>query len=179
MALDNSLRLTYRLMDEDDAKLLFELDQDEAVMKYLNGGVKTTMDDIVNRFIPRLNAFHNEPKGWGLWQVNTIDGDEFIGWILVRPMHFFSPERDDSDIELGWRFKQCSWGKGYATEAADHIATHIIALNNLKAMSAVAAVDNLGSIAIMKKLGMHFVKQAIHSDPAWQAEVVYYTKQLT
>ena len=44
-----------------------------------------------------------------------------IGWILVRPMDFFSSKPIWHDIELGWRFLRSTWGKGYATEAAIHI----------------------------------------------------------
>lgn len=178
MNIGPSNRLSYRMLTEQDADLLFELDQDEAVMRYLNGGIRTSMDDILNRFIPRLKAFYNPEKGWGLWQVNTLDSNEYIGWILVRPMFFFNEHRNDKDLELGWRFKQKAWGKGYATEAADHIANAIIAVNKPDAFSAIAVEENLGSIAIMKKLGMTFVKKDLHIDPVWQAEVVYYSKPL-
>jgi RimJ/RimL family protein N-acetyltransferase len=178
MLIPPSTRLSYRMLTENDADLLFELDQDEAVMRYLNGGVRTSMDDIVNRFIPRLQSFRNEEKGWGLWQVNTREDNEYIGWILVRPMYFFNENRNDKDLELGWRFKQKAWGKGYASEAAAHIADAIAEANKPDAFSAIAAEDNLGSIAIMKKLGMSFVKKDLHIDPVWQAEVVYYTKPL-
>lgn len=178
MNIGPSNRLSYRMLTEQDADLLFELDQDEAVMRYLNGGERTSMDDILNRFIPRLKAFHNPEKGWGLWQVNILDSNEYIGWILVRPMYFFNEHRNDKDLELGWRFKQKAWGKGYATEAAAHIADAIIAVNDPDAFSAIAVEENLGSIAIMKKLGMTFVKKDLHIDPVWQAEVVYYSKPL-
>ncbi len=34
--------------------------------------------------------------------------------------------------------------------------------------------DNLASIHVMKKLGMKYVKTAIHKDPLGDDEVVYY-----
>ena len=37
-----STRLQYRLLDAHDSELLFELDQDEAVMRFINGGRKTS-----------------------------------------------------------------------------------------------------------------------------------------
>ncbi|MFC3032020.1 GNAT family N-acetyltransferase [Pseudoalteromonas fenneropenaei] len=174
MQLTNSARLSYRLMDELDGELLFELDQDPAVMRFLNGGVPTSMADINNLFIPRMMSYRNQAQGWGLWQCNKLDDGQFIGWILVRPMYFFGDNRDDQDLELGWRFKQIAWGKGYATEAAQHIANCLPQYNDLNALSAIAVEDNLGSISVMKKLGMQFVKKAHHQDPLWQAEVVYY-----
>ncbi|MFT6691972.1 MAG: hypothetical protein ACJAXH_002506, partial [Colwellia sp.] len=38
MYIKNSERLKFRLMDIDDAQVLWALDQDPEVMKFLNGG---------------------------------------------------------------------------------------------------------------------------------------------
>ena len=175
MNITDSSRLSYRLMTENDAQLLYELDQDPAVMKFINGGKPSSMDTITNSFIPRLKAFSNPDKGWGLWQVNTLDENSFIGWILVRPMHFFSDERNDEDLELGWRFKQMSWGKGYATEAAKHIALKLQQQNTYKAFSAIALENNHSSIGIMHKLGMKYLKHYVHKDPLGDLDVVLYS----
>lgn len=178
MNINNSRRLSYRLMNENDAELLFELDQDPAVMRYLTHGKPNSMEVIKNIFIPRLQQFTNIKKGWGLWQVNTLENNQFIGWILVRPMAFFTEQRNDNDLELGWRFKQISWGKGYATEAAQHIANTLATDNAYTAFSAEALEGNLGSINIMKKLGMHYVKHFIHQDEQGQHSAVLYSKEL-
>lgn len=165
-------------MSEKDAQLLFELDQDPAVMKYINGAKPTSMHDINNVFIPRLNSYTSQVDGWGLWQVNITETKQFIGWILVRPMGFFNNERNDKDLELGWRFKQSTWGKGYASEAAIHIADTLSDNQNIEAFSAIAAIDNLASIGIMKKLGMRSIKEYTHRDPLGDMEAVLYRKNL-
>ena len=90
-------------------------------MQYLTQGKPTSLEDIKTKGIPRMLAYRNEQQGWGLWQVTLREGNTFIGWVLVRPMGFFSDTPDFSDIEVGWRFKRASWGKGYATEAAQAI----------------------------------------------------------
>ncbi|MGS0727134.1 GNAT family N-acetyltransferase, partial [Shewanella sp. 0m-11] len=62
-------RLIISPMSLDDVDLLFELDQDPLVMKYINGGRIVTREEIENVFIPRFAKFSNLDKGWGLWKV--------------------------------------------------------------------------------------------------------------
>jgi RimJ/RimL family protein N-acetyltransferase len=179
MKIANSLRLAFEMIGHDDAELLFELDQDPEVMRYINGGKPTTMEELQTVILPRLDAYFNPEKGWGLWKVTTLASETdlastFIGWILVRPMDFFSEAPKYHDIELGWRFKRCSWGKGYATEAAKAIAEHIAKQASVTYLSAVADKDNLGSINIMKKLGMAFTKTDDYSTPNGAVIVSYY-----
>ncbi|KAA3652283.1 MAG: N-acetyltransferase [Proteobacteria bacterium] len=178
MTIDNSVRLSYQLMTESDADLLFALDQDPVVMAHINHGKLTSREDIEEIFIPRMLQYRNPEKGWGLWQVNTLEEDDFIGWILVRPMHFFSNQRDDEGLELGWRFMQKSWGKGYATEAAKAVMSALHQQANYKRFSAVAVPDNSGSIRIMDKLGMCYQKTTVHEDPLGDMEAVYYSVTL-
>jgi len=172
--INNSERLNFKLMGAKDAMLLFELDQDAAVMKYINGGKLTSMKEIKEVYIPRMAEYTRAEKGWGLWQVNVTNTQEFIGWILVRPMHFFSEQPQWNNWELGWRFKQASWGKGYATEAAKQIMNTLASTQSVKYFSAIAVPDNLASINIMKKLGMQYLKTDLHQDPLGDMKVVYY-----
>jgi len=159
-----SARLSYQLIDESDSEFLFQLDQDPDVMRYINGGVTTTREDIIDKFIPRLNAYKNAEKGLGLWKVSITETHQAIGWVLARPMEFFSDNPSWHDIELGWRFMQSSWGKGYASEAAKQVQQTLAKQSGNKFFSATALQDNAGSIAVMKKIGMQYVKSYIHSD---------------
>jgi RimJ/RimL family protein N-acetyltransferase len=171
-------RLNFKLMDENDWPLLFDLDQDPAVMQYLTRGQPTTLEQIKSKGVPRMLAFTNKDKGWGLWQVNITHSNTFIGWVLIRPMGFFTTTPDYTDLEIGWRFKKQSWGKGYATEAAmalcDSVAKHV----SVKTISATALAANSGSINIMKKLGMVFIKNYAHTDELGDLPAVLYSKTL-
>ncbi|UCX04845.1 GNAT family N-acetyltransferase [Shewanella glacialimarina] len=185
-------RLSLIQMSLNEQDLLFELDQDEAVMRYINGGRKTTMEDIEQRFMPRLRRYHNPLKGYGLWKViakaafvttesNRVTEEragQFLGWILVRPMFFFTDNPHLHDIELGWRFKQSTWGKGIATEAAKAVADLVTNHTEVTSLSAIADEDNTGSINIMKKLGMTFVKKQAHPDVPDNQQVVFYRLSL-
>lgn len=174
----NSSRLRFSLISQDDKALLFELDQDPEVMKYINGGKTTTWEDIEQRLIPRLNAYRNPEKGWGIWAVHTLDEDKFLGWVLVRPLYFFddSTPTELNNLELGWRFKRETWGKGYGTEAAQAVADIVSQRPEINKISAIAEKANIGSTRIMEKLGMSYIKELIYRDPLGDMTAVYYEK---
>lgn len=174
----DSTRLEFNFVTSQDANFLFDLDQDPEVMKYINGGKVTSREQIKEVFLPRLAKYANPEKGWGLWRVTIKESAKDIGWILVRPNLFFSENPEFDNLEVGWRFLQSSWGNGYATEAAEAVVEQVIKLDEVKRISAIAMDGNWGSIKIMEKLGMSFVKQYLHEDPLGDSEVVYYEKLL-
>ena len=175
MHINDSARLTYKPMGLDDGDLMFELDNDPLVMKYINGGVTTTREAIKNLWLPRLATYRDIDKGYGIWNAFIKDSGEFIGWVLVRPMDFFNQQPKWHDIELGWRFKQSAWGKGYATEAAKQVMAAMSQQPGVECFSAIAMQGNSASINIMKKLGMSYVKTDIYKDKQLgDIEAVYY-----
>jgi len=174
MHINNSERLKFRLMDSNDAQALWELDQDPEVMKYLNGGTPTSMELVNSTFIPRMEKYRDSDKGWGIWQVSDKVTDEYLGWVLIRPMSFFTDSPNFSDLELGWRFFQSTWGKGYATEAAIAIKDAVVANSDVTHVSALAVADNLASVGVMKKVGMSFVRAYLHKDPIGDFDAVHY-----
>jgi len=165
-------------MTQNDGEMLYQLDQDIEVMRFINGGKRTTRDEITNVLLPRMKSYTTPERGWGIWAVFLKETNQYIGWILVRPMDFFSDKPQFDNLELGWRFERASWGKGYATEAAKAIADELARKTDIKKFCAIADEDNYGSIGIMKKLGMTFIKQYIHHDPLGDWDVVYYERSI-
>ena len=178
MQINNSERLKFRLMDSQDAQALWQLDQDPQVMKYLNGGKPTSMEQVNSVFIPRMEKYRNSELGWGIWQVSDKVTDEYLGWVLIRPMAFFTESPNFKDLELGWRFFQSTWGKGYATEAAIAIKDAVAVHADVTHVSALAVADNLASVGVMKKMGMSFVRAYLHTDPIGDFDAVHYQMSL-
>jgi RimJ/RimL family protein N-acetyltransferase len=182
MFVSTSNRLQYRLFNVDehssesqtDIEEIFAIDQDPMVMKYLTNGKTTTRDTLDNIFIPRIHSYTNREKGYGMWRVSLKENDACIGELIVRPMHFYSDSPHFHDIELGWRFIRKSWGHGYATEAALHMMRYLQANKTITSFSAIADTNNRASISVMKKLGMQFIKNYLHSDPLGDSQVDLY-----
>ncbi|WP_153913758.1 GNAT family N-acetyltransferase [Shewanella sp. TC10] len=174
-----TLRLKISLMTLDDADLLFELDQDPAVMQYINGGKATSRQEILDVSIPRLAKYLNPEKCWGQWKVSDLD-DVFLGWILIRPMGFFSDKPQFDNLEIGWRFKQVTWGKGIATESALALINFISQQQDgITKFSAIADSLNTASIKVMKKIGMKYIETQEFHDESKTLDVVLYSLDVT
>jgi RimJ/RimL family protein N-acetyltransferase len=174
MHIMDSARLSYHYVTEKDADFLWSLDQDELVMKYINGGKKSSKEEVRDIFVPRFQAYSNPSLGWGLWRVETLSEKESIGWILVRPFGFFTQNPESDNMELGWRFKRSVWGKGYATEAAISVKKALYDIG-VEKFSAIANPENAASINIMKKLGMTFSHEQEYKDKLYHETVVVYS----
>lgn len=176
--INESKRLTFELASEKDVDLLYQLDQDKEVMRYINGGIKTSKQEIVDVYLPRMKCYTNPEKGWGIWKVFLLGKDSFIGWVLVRPYGFFSDDMDETNLELGWRFARKYWGNGYATEAARQVKQALIDAKVAQKLSAIVIKENLASIGVMKKLGMEYIKENTHIDPILNKEVIYFEMKI-
>ena len=174
MHIQDSERLKFRLMNSDDVGPLWQLDQDPEVMKFLTNGKASSLGEVISVFIPRMEKYRDSDKGWGIWEVSDKVTDEYLGWVLIRPMAFFTDSPNYKDLEIGWRFFQSTWGKGYATEAAIAIKDAVVAGTEVSHVSALTVADNLGSIAVMKKMGMSFVSAYLHTDPIGDFDAVHY-----
>jgi len=161
-------------MGEEDAHALWQLDQDPEVMHFLNGGKPNSMDVIKETFIPRMAKYTDKHKGWGIWQVSDKNTNKYLGWVLARPMEFFTDSPNFEDLELGWRFFKETWGKGYATEAASAIKDALVAQGNINFVSALAVEENVASTQVMKKIGMSLVRKYRHLDPIGDFDAVHY-----
>ena len=155
--LQTSRLLLRRFTDsEADATLIYELNKDPHVLKYLQEPVlknKTQAHDILQKIIlPQYK------KDIGRWAIHLQENNEFIGWCGLK----YRPEKKETD--LGYRLKKTSWGHGYATEAATASVLYGFTKLHLKTVVARAHVDNHASIAILQKIGMTYVEESIVDD---------------
>jgi RimJ/RimL family protein N-acetyltransferase len=165
-------------MTEKDADLLFQLDQDPEVMRYITGGTMTTGEEIRDTYVPRMQSYTQVENGWGLWKITVTGSDKFIGWILIRPVEFFTDSPENNNLEVGWRLMRSAWGKGYATEAAKAVMPAIEWNGNCDRFTALAVEDHQASINVMKKLGMRYLESGLNVDPLGDTHCVYYQQEV-
>jgi len=141
-------RLVLRRRDEDAHRDAFaQMNSDPAVTMDLGGPLSRADSD---RKFDRYCAIDRE-YGFARWAVETAYG-EFLGYAGVMPAGW--PEHPlGSHYEVGWRFRRCAWGNGYATESA-HAAMLHARRQNIGEILSYTAADNLRSRAVMERLGL-------------------------
>ncbi len=149
-------RLLLRQFTEADAPLILELNSDADVLKYLHEPLLEdeahAMKILTGIILPQYN------NNLGRWAIHTKDNNEFIGWCGLK----YRPELDE--IDLGYRFMKKAWGKGFATEAAQHTLDHGFKNLNLPLITGRAHIENAASIKVLEKIGMQYIGEGIVDD---------------
>jgi RimJ/RimL family protein N-acetyltransferase len=152
-------RVTLTEINQEDAPLLVDLDSDPEVMKHLTGGRASTADEIQATMARVLALKEAHSSKFGVWLAFDKTNDEFMGWFLFRPDRKNPTDLDN--IELGYRLKKKFWGHGYATEVSKAIIEKAFKELNLNSIFAITLKANLGSQAVMKKVGMTWIQDYI------------------
>jgi RimJ/RimL family protein N-acetyltransferase len=117
-------------------------------MRYFPGTLDRESSDALAAKIRALL----DPRGWGLWAVEVIDGAPFVGFVGLHELEFeahFTPA-----VEAGWRLLREHWGHGYATEAAQAALRFGFDELGLREIVGLTAPANVRSRRVMEKLGM-------------------------
>jgi len=107
-------RLLLRRFTMEDADLLFELDNDPEVMRYINGGLPVSRREILEETLPAFLSYYDRFVGYGFWAAIEKQTARFIGWFHFRP----GPGAGPLEPELGYRLHRFAWNQGYATEGS-------------------------------------------------------------
>jgi RimJ/RimL family protein N-acetyltransferase len=145
-------RLTLRRFTEDDAGLLFELDSDPEVMRWLNGGKPTPMELIRGEILPRF--MEADERGLGYWAAIERATSDFMGWFAMHPVE----GRREGDAEVGYRLRRAAWGKGLATEGVRALLAKGFEELGLQRIYATTYEENVRSRRVMEKAGMRLAR---------------------
>ena len=141
----------FRQFQVEDAPLLFELDGDPEVMRFISKGQPTSLARIQNEIIPRFLGYHAQSPPRGFWAAHLRVTGEFVGWFHLRPDKI-SPE----EMELGYRLKRNVWGQGLATEGARALIGKALGEWAYDKVCARTLAGNLASRRVMEKAGLTF-----------------------
>lgn len=147
-------RLILRELLLSDADGMFELDSNPNVHVFLGKKPVT----VIEQSIAQIENIQQQYKdsGIGRWAVILKETNDFIGWSGIK---FIKNEINNHKgfYEIGYRFIEKHWGKGYATEAGKAFVDYAFNVMNVDALYAYADAGNSGSKSILEKLGMQYV----------------------
>jgi RimJ/RimL family protein N-acetyltransferase len=147
-------RLVLRRFTDADVDLLFDLDSDPHVMRFLTGGALTPRVVIAHEILPRILGYYSRFEGFGFWAAIEKATGDFLGWFSFRPLD----EARGDQIELGYRLRRAAWGRGYATEGSRALIRKGFTELGVQRVVASTFEANTASRRVMEKAGMGLVR---------------------
>ena len=158
------LRLRGFIDSDADARLLFELDSDPEVMRYIGPFRLPTVEAVRERMRTVWLPYYSAHPTLGFWAIIEKATEQFAGWIFQRsaPDYRYAAEAGwtrSTDVEIGYRLRREVWKRGVATEAAGALVRLVVADPGATCVVAAALVTNRGSTRVMEKVGMSRVRE--------------------
>ena len=142
-------RLILRNWEDRDRELFHEINSDPEVMRFFPMRRDRAESDAM---MDRLQS-GIERDGFGFAAVELAETSECLGFVGIHkapPLPVIAP----GSIEIGWRLKRNTWGKGYATEAAREWLRFGFQDLALEEIVSFAVANNTWSLAVMERIGM-------------------------
>ncbi len=156
-------RLLLRPFKKIDLEDLAALNADKEAMKFISSPLsRDQVEGVIDWF---LTEWQRLEFGW--FAVFEKATGNFIGQCGLQCLE---GRPDSSDIELAFVIKRSSWGKGYATEAAEAVVGYGFLDVGLERIVAVTMKDNLSSQHVLDKLAFQYKD----SRNLYGREVMYY-----
>jgi ribosomal-protein-alanine N-acetyltransferase len=147
-------RLILRELISSDDLGMFELDSDPEVHRFVGNKPVKHLEES-RQMIENIRQQYIE-NGIGRWAVILKETNEFIGWSGIKLIKE-SVNNHQNFYEIGYRFIQKHWGKGYATEAGLAFVDFAFLEMKVENLYAYADSGNKNSRKVLEKLGMHYV----------------------
>jgi RimJ/RimL family protein N-acetyltransferase len=154
-------RLRLRMFSPDDLDDFAALIADAEVMRYVGSGLPNSREEAERTL--RSIITHWDIHGFGRWAIVDKHSGAFIGYGGLRSMM--------GTPEVVYHFTPARWGRGLATEAAGASLRYGFEEHGFDRILAIAKPENLKSIRVMEKLGLHFEKRTSY----YEMSVVEYS----
>ena len=141
-------RLVLRQLEAGDAAFILELLNEPAFLQFIGDkGVRTLSD--AEAYIRQGPGDSYARRGFGLYATCLRDGTPLGICGLVK--------RDGlADVDVGFAFLARHRLQGFALESAAAVLAHARQELRLRRVVAITAPDNLGSIAVLERIGLRF-----------------------
>ena len=140
-------RLLLRELHPDDAEHFYQLNSNPNVVRYTGNTAFKSIEEAAH-FLENYQDY--KLNGYGRWAVMDQSNGAFLGWCGLK----YDKAFDETDI--GFRFFETYWNKGYATESAKACIEYGFEKLHLKTIIGRAMLENVASIKVLEKIGLTF-----------------------
>jgi len=141
-------RLTLRQLELNDAGFIVELLNEAAFLRFIGDkGVRDLGD--ARDYILKGPIDSYGRHGFGLYAACLRDGTPVGICGLVK-------REGLADVDVGFAFLSRHRARGYAVESAGAVLIHARQVLGLQRIVAITAPDNVGSIAVLERIGLKF-----------------------
>jgi RimJ/RimL family protein N-acetyltransferase len=144
-------RIVMREIVMEDAAAMFEMDSDPEVHRYLHKSPIQSVEQAVSS-IKYIRQQYID-CGIGRWAIIDKRTNQFVGWGGLK----FRTDQVNGYTnfhDIGYRLLRRFWGQGFATESAKTTLKYAFEELGLKAVYALADVENKASINALLKSGL-------------------------
>lgn len=153
-------RLLLRPLEITDADDFFEMNNNPNVNRYLRNPLLTITD--TKKYIDKIRNEYSK-NGIGRFAVVLKENNKLIGFSGLK----FREKEENNYVnfhDLGYRFSEDYWRKGYAKEAALFWINYGFNEMNLERIHACAEDKNIASNSLLKSIGFKFTNQYFAND---------------
>ena len=145
-------RLFLRTFTEEDAQYIYDLNINPEVTRYTHYPVRDpehAKEILIKTILPQYVLYNH-----GRWAVHLKENFAFIGWCGLKY------RAEEEEVDLGYRFKQEYWGRGFATEAAIACINYGFETLNIRRIVGRTEPENIASCLVLEKCGMRYMGEA-------------------
>jgi RimJ/RimL family protein N-acetyltransferase len=140
--------LVLRELKTHDADFILELLNDAAFLQFIGDKGVRNLDD-ARQYISEGPGQSYRQHGFGLYAVCLHDATPVGICGLVK-------RNGLEDVDVGFAFLARHRSRGYAVESAAAVLAHAYRTLRLRRVVAIVSPENLGSIAVLERIGLKF-----------------------
>ena len=159
-------RLLLREFNISDAESFYELNLNPNVIKYTGNSAFKDIDE-AKAFLENYSDYQR--NGFGRWAVINKSTEEFLGWCGLKY------DEDLNETDIGFRFFEHFWNKGFATEMAQSLVKIGFEQLGFESIVCFTQPTNKASQRVMEKSGFEYEKTISEkTGPYADMEFVFY-----
>ena len=147
-------RLLVRKLVLDDLEAFHEMQSNDNVMQFVDGETKTFEEHLVE-LTDLINKYNLSNNDFWIYAIERKFDNHFIGTVALV--------KDGEDDEIGYRFLEKYWKKGYGSEICEGLIYHCKQIGIPKIVGYVVN-KNIASAKILARHNFKVVKQFINDD---------------